>query len=82
MTPHCANPDCGRPYTNRKGRLFRFHESHVSGKKTVGAHSVRHFWLCELCSRTYSLAYRNGRCELVKKENTSALAAPASSAKG
>jgi hypothetical protein len=82
MSPNCANPDCGKPYTNRKGRLFRFHEGYPTGKKPVGVHSVRHFWLCELCSRTYSLVYRNGRCKLIEKESSPLLKTMVNSARG
>jgi hypothetical protein len=67
MFRNCANPDCAKPFAYRKGRLFRFHESHPRGEKPAGTHSVRHFWLCELCSRTYTLEYRKGRSVLIEK---------------
>ena len=53
MFRECANPACAKPFAYRKGRLFRFHESHPRGEKPTGMHSVRHFWLCEQCSRSH-----------------------------
>jgi hypothetical protein len=67
MFRKCANPDCAKPFAYRKGRLFRFHESHPMGEKPTGTHSVRHFWLCELCSRSHTLEYRKGQCVLIDK---------------
>jgi len=70
MFRKCANPDCAKPYVYRKGRLFRFHESHPRSAKPTGTHSVRHFWLCELCSRNHTIEYRNGQCTLIDKVKT------------
>ena len=71
MFRKCANPDCAKPFVFRKGRLFRFHESHPRGEKPTGTHSVRHFWLCELCSRSHTLEYRKGQCVLIDKGKNS-----------
>ena len=71
MFRKCANPECAKPFSYRKGRLFRFHESHPTGEKPKGTHSVRHFWLCELCSRSYTLEYRKGQCVLIDKSENS-----------
>jgi hypothetical protein len=67
MFPKCANPVCAKSFAYQKGRLFRFHESHPSGEKPTGSHSVRHFWLCEDCSSSYALEYRSGQCVLIDK---------------
>jgi hypothetical protein len=67
MFRKCANSDCAKPFAYRKGRLFRFHESHPSGQKPAGSHAVRHFWLCQDCSRSHTLEYRNGQCVLIDK---------------
>ncbi len=67
MFRKCANPDCEKPFVFKKGRLFRFHETHPRGERPAGTHSVRHFWLCELCSRSHTLEYRKGQCVLIDK---------------
>jgi hypothetical protein len=67
MFRNCANPDCAKPFAYRKGRLFRFHESHPKNAKPTGTHSVRHFWLCELCSRSHMLEFCKGECVLIDK---------------
>jgi hypothetical protein len=69
MLQKCTNPDCEKPFAYRKGRLFRFHESHPKGKNRTGMHSVRHFWLCDLCSKSHTLEYRKGQCVLIDKSN-------------
>jgi hypothetical protein len=67
MFPKCANPDCVNFFAYRKGRLFRFNESHPSGQRPSGSHSVRHFWLCDDCSRSHTLDYRSGQCVLIDR---------------
>src|ERR1700691_6002927 len=69
MVFNCSNPDCARPFAHRNGRLFRFHESYTGGAQPRVAHSVRHFWLCELCSSTHTLEYHNGRSMLLEKDS-------------
>lgn len=55
MVLNCANPACKAPFEYRRGRIFRFHQSHPKGKQPKNSHAVRHFWLCPRCSETYTL---------------------------
>lgn len=61
MFSKCANPDCAISFDYWQGRLFRFPRSHPEGEAPVNTHSVQHFWLCNQCSETYTLEYREGR---------------------
>lgn len=56
----CANPGCGAPYDAERGcgRFFRFRRSSPDSGEPVNSHSVQHHWLCDSCSRTYTLDYR------------------------
>ena len=56
MSFACSNPGCTMAFDYRQGRLFRFHNNSpdVQGPDTVVC-CVRHFWLCDGCSRTYVL---------------------------
>lgn len=58
MFTKCANPDCLREFDYHEGRFFRFHQSRCSGEFPPNTHSVEHLWLCESCSRDYTLEYR------------------------
>jgi hypothetical protein len=62
----CANPDCKRPFDWEQGRLFRFHKDYPVGGSPPNIHSVQHFWLCNSCSATYTLEYRDSRGVLIK----------------
>jgi hypothetical protein len=55
MISKCANPDCAAPFDFHEGRLFLFHLRHAANQTPHNSHSVRHFWLCQLCSETYTL---------------------------
>jgi hypothetical protein len=61
----CANPECEVCFDYRQGRLFRFSIGQSNRKWRVGAHSVRHFWLCRLCAETFTLSYREGQGVLI-----------------
>jgi hypothetical protein len=56
----CANPDCRAHYDADcgDGRFFRFRRNTRSSGAPVNSHSVQHHWLCNSCSRTYTLHYR------------------------
>jgi transposase-like protein len=60
MLSRCANPDCGAPYEPHRGagRFFRFRRNSPHSCAPVNSHSVQHHWLCDSCSRTYTLDYR------------------------
>jgi len=63
--PKCANPACpvGFRWTEG-GKFFRFRPDPVpadsgdAAPDSLGAiHGVRHYWLCERCSRVFTLVY-------------------------
>lgn len=67
MISHCANPDCRLPFQYwRGGRLYRFDIRHPSAPcrdvpnaicSTKPSQAAVFFWLCEPCSRKYSLKF-------------------------
>jgi hypothetical protein len=58
MPSRCANPDCGAPFEPGHGRFFRFRQSSSQSALVPNSHSVQHHWLCDSCSKTYTLDYR------------------------
>jgi hypothetical protein len=59
MSFECSNSDCTNTFDYRRGRLFRFHNNQVQAETPeVAGFCVRHFWLCDGCSRTHVLEYR------------------------
>ena len=61
MFCRCSNPDCQNAFDYRRGRLFRFHNQQPDGQSSLEpCRCVRHFWLCDGCSRTYVLEYHLG----------------------
>ena len=60
MLSRCANPDCSAPYDAGRGhgRFFRFRRNAPLSAPAPNSHSVQHHWLCESCSRVYTLDYR------------------------
>jgi hypothetical protein len=70
MISQCANSECLTSFGDyRRGRLFRFHQIHPKGGAPVNSHSVRHFWLCSVCSDIYTLEYRECRAVLVSRQH-------------
>ena len=67
MFARCSNMNCATDFDYRQGRFFRFLVPYPQGKAPANAHPVRHFWLCKDCSESYTMQYRNGRCELVRR---------------
>jgi hypothetical protein len=66
LHPKCANPACRASFHWLSGgKFFRFRGSQVSGaaenlnaiSAPANSHRVKHFWLCEMCSQVYTLAY-------------------------
>jgi hypothetical protein len=54
----CANPDCRAPFDHGHGRFFRFRQNSQQMPSVQNSHSVQHHWLCDSCSKTYTLDYR------------------------
>jgi hypothetical protein len=63
--PKCANPACPTAFHwTGGGKFFRFRPDPVLTKgnnptadSPGGMHGVRHYWLCERCSRVFTLVY-------------------------
>lgn len=72
--PKCANPACPAAFRwTGGGKFFRFRPdppSQSGGNATAdtpgGTHGVRHYWLCERCSRMFTIVYDQG-CGIVLK---------------
>ena len=64
----CANPDCGEAFDYRRGRLFRFHRTHMNEGASAGKLGPVHFWLCDHCSDAYTLEYTHGNAVLTRVE--------------
>ena len=61
MPFECSNPDCSKVFDYRRGRLFRFHNNRPEAEThEIAGRCVRHFWLCDGCSRTHVLEYHLG----------------------
>jgi len=66
LHPKCANPACSTVFHwTAGGKFFRFHREHLPLSECstlkglpVGVHSVHHYWLCEGCSRVFTLVHR------------------------
>jgi hypothetical protein len=66
--PKCANPACPTAFHwTGGGKFFRFRPDPSSASSansaanlSSGAHGVRHYWLCERCSQTFTLIYDDG----------------------
>ena len=52
LHPKCANPTCPKAFDwFRAGKFFRFSDDSASNH-----HGVHHYWLCEKCAHTFTLA--------------------------
>jgi hypothetical protein len=60
MFATCANPGCGTSFDYEHGRFFRFRWEPSRSGAPANTHSVRHFWLCQDCVKSYTLENRNG----------------------
>jgi hypothetical protein len=58
MLSRCANPECRAPLEHGHGRFFRFRQSSTESALLPNSHSVQHHWLCDSCTKTYTLDYR------------------------
>lgn len=81
MIQKCANPGCNIEFRYAgRGHLFSFEIRHPTAPchdvpKVIceknPSHATIHFWLCESCSRTYSLHFTNKTgLSLVPREKT------------
>lgn len=78
MISKCANPDCTQGFDHRQGRLMRFHnDAHPDGEEPGSLHCIRHFWLCDPCSRTYTLEYQTGMGVVIRSRFNHSTAQPA-----
>src|SRR5438045_2473993 len=65
LHPKCANPACPTAFHwTGGGKFFRFRpdpasvsENGSADSAPRGIHGVRHYWLCERCSQTFTLVY-------------------------
>jgi len=73
LHPKCANPTCTSAFDwLRGGKLFRFRRDArpvPNGCQTRrdNSHHIEHFWLCERCSRIYTLDYEPDRGILIRQ---------------
>ena len=63
MISKCANPDCSAPFEFRTGRLVIVRQPNAEASKNT--HSVRHFWLCRSCSKSFKLEEHEAKLNLV-----------------
>lgn len=75
LHPKCANPACPAQFQWRAGgKFFRFRDTNSSNgakipntpSERVHSYGVKHYWLCDVCSRVYTLAYCDERGVVVK----------------
>ncbi len=64
MFSKCANPECMQGFDYRLGRVVRFHNDEPR-EGPVGS-CVRHFWLCDHCSRTHLLEHQSGLAIVIR----------------
>lgn len=72
--PKCANPACPTAFHwTGGGKFFRFRpdpvaagESNSKADSPSGVNGVRHYWLCERCSRVFTLVYEEGSGVMLK----------------
>lgn len=66
ITPKCANPACPGAFSWRAGgKFFRFRDYECPRDESCCRNTpavpicsaVKHYWLCDVCSRTYTLAH-------------------------
>jgi hypothetical protein len=62
MLSKCANPTClARFHYLHEGRIFNIETAIASSKgKASPIRKIEHFWLCERCAQTFTVAIENG----------------------
>jgi hypothetical protein len=64
MVSRCANPKCSKALMRLDGgRFFGFHTTQKR---------IEHFWLCNNCSKEFTLRHREDKVELVHKSRKTA----------
>jgi hypothetical protein len=53
----CANVSCGVGFNPYAGGRFSCFPQGAGDSETLNVHGVKHYWLCEQCSRRYVLVY-------------------------
>ncbi|HEY1676354.1 MAG TPA: hypothetical protein VGG04_01480 [Candidatus Sulfotelmatobacter sp.] len=57
MLSRCANSECGKPFIQlREGKLFVVEKGNRIPAKN-NKRSMEHFWLCDECATTWTVAY-------------------------
>jgi hypothetical protein len=58
----CANPTClARFHYLHQGRIFNIETGAISSDRTrAPTRKIEHFWLCETCAQTLTVAVENG----------------------
>ena len=73
MLAKCSNPDCGKPFDYRQGRLVRLCRSSLGSTPFVEEKTViEHFWLCGNCSGRYQIRRESGIIRMKPCVNNSA----------
>ena len=54
MVEKCANPKCFEPFDYRQGRLSYRPMQLLDGSLPANNHGVEHYWICGLCSKTFT----------------------------
>ena len=79
MFSKCANPACTKDFDFRFGRVMRFHNNeNPEGLTATCLPCVRHFWLCENCSRTHLLEHEPGVGLVIRERFSDPIANPES----
>jgi hypothetical protein len=69
MLHKCANPNCANPFRKlSEGKLFLVETDSFSPSKSVLRrwdegiqHRIEHFWLCNQCASSLTLAFEKGK---------------------
>lgn len=69
MFSQCENCAYTTPFDSRTGQFFRFQVPPENGS-VARTHSVRHFWLCDKCSKESTLGYESGKGVMIRSKFT------------
>jgi len=65
MISNCANLECCVEFDARGGRFFCFHRLDFDSEVIGRIDSGEYYWLCEDCSKLYTLEYGRGETVVV-----------------